>query len=281
MQPSFLIGGIMKSGTTFLFNLIKQHPEIQMPKRSMKFSFFDNDLVYKKGFSWYQTIFKGLDDHLTIGQVSADCAFNPGSIERIKKHLPNVKLIFIMRNPIDRAYSLYWHQIKMGREYNSFERAVELEDEKIKKNYYNFKMYSYLERSRYAKQVRNIKSHFNDDQLLFIPFEVFIKNELEILNVVFEFLGVHKINDIAELKISNIPKNKAKIPKYMFILKLTAFLNKLKFERLARFLLTRTLIYKNPPKMSLNTKKKLEEVLSDDINFHQSLVKEFSNSNPI
>ena len=138
MLPDFIVAGIMKSGTSYLDTLIRNHPEIGMPVRSMDRSYFDNDEIYlKHDLNWYEALFEGIDGDV-IGQTSADCAFNPDSIDRIKMIIPNAKLVFVIRNPVDRAYSLFWHQVSMGREYNSFEKAIEVEDEKIKKKLLSF-----------------------------------------------------------------------------------------------------------------------------------------------
>lgn len=265
----------MKSGTTYLDHLLRRHPMIAMPKRSMKQSFFDNDLIYPKGEAWYESIFDQLEDQLLIGQTSADCAFNSGSIERIKSALPDVKLLFIIRDPLNRAYSLYWHQLRMGREYLSFEKAIEKEEQRMKKSYYHYKMYSYLSRSRYARQVANIYTYFDPDQVLFIPFELFIKNELKSLNRIFAFLNVDEISDLAELKIEHAPRNPAKVPNSMAVVKLSYFLQQLKLVRLGRYILNKNMIVKRPPKMEEATRAHLMEMMQEDIAFHQNLIKEW------
>lgn len=276
MTPEFIVGGIAKNGTSYLHSLIRNHPQIEMPPRDMDHSFFDNDVIYKRGFEWYETIFDHLNPSKTIGQISADCAFNPGSIGRIKEHLPDIKLIFIFRNPIDSIYSLYWHQLKMGREYLSFEKALKLSGEKVKKSYYHFKMYTYFDRYHFAKQVDNIKAHFDESQLLFLPFEVFIKDELKIINAVFRFLEVNEISDINEIKTKNINRNKAKVPKYKPVVWLSYQLQNLRFKRLGRYILNKNLIEKKPPKISQETRRQLEVTFSDDIKFHNELVGKYS-----
>ena len=275
MKPDFIIGGIAKNGTTYLSNLIRRHPKIDMPKRSMDQSFFDNDLIYQNGLLWYESLFEDCDESKLIGQISADCAFNKHSIERIKKDLPNVKLIFIFRDPVDSVYSLYWHQVKMAREKLSFERGLKLEEKRIKKDYYNYKMYSYIGRYRFSVMEEEIYKYFDENQVLFLPFEVFIKDELRILNKVFEFLEIDSIKNIEELKIKDTPKNKAKIPVNLFMVKIAYRLRKLGFEGVAMNLLNRFLREKKPPEMKKETRKNIENMMYKDIDFHQKLVKKY------
>jgi hypothetical protein len=271
MKPSFIIAGIMKSGTTYLDALVRTHPQVYLPTRSMEYSFFDNDNVFKKGFQWYESIFIPPSAELVVGQTSADCAFNPGTIDRIKSLLPNVKLIFVVRDPIQRSYSLYWHQVMMGREYLSFERAIELEPKRIKKNYYNLKMYSYLLRSKYKTQFDKIYSVFDKDQILIIPFEQLIKNELYYLNKVFDFIGVDRIEKLEQLPLDKVSKNQARVPRSMSYVRVSAFLQRIGLVRVGRFFLNRFLINERPPKLNKDTELYLIDSFKEDIEFHKSI----------
>jgi hypothetical protein len=274
MKPDFIIAGIMKSGTTYLDNLVRGHPEVYMPKRLMDYSFFDNDEIFKKGLEWYKSIFQPPSNDLVVGQTSADCAFNRGSIERIKQVIPNVKLVFIVREPIARSYSLYWHQVMMGREYNSFEEVIRKEPSRICKSYYNYKMYSYLERSRYKRQFDRVFSVFPKDQVLIIPFELLIKNELLYLNKVFRFINVKEVTSLDQLNVASLSKNPARIPSNMQVVRLSAALQRVGMIRIGRFILNRFLIQQRPPAMSDKTHAQLKEFFKEDIDFHKTLFQE-------
>ena len=123
-SPYFIGLGAQKSGTSWLYACMYEHPELCIPVKDLHF--FSRERNWKNGINWYESLFDKFseNDKAIIGHISADCAFNNGSIERLKLHVPNAKLIFVIRHPIDRAYSLYWHQYRMGREYRSFEKAV-------------------------------------------------------------------------------------------------------------------------------------------------------------
>lgn len=272
MKPSFLIAGIMKSGTTYLDNLVRSHPEIYMPRRSMDYSYFDNDEIFKKGWSWYEGIFRPSANNLVIGQTSADCAFNRGTLERIKEALPDVILIFVVRHPVHRAYSLYWHQVMMGREYLSFEDAIDRESTRVRRSYYDYKMYSYLERSRYKSQFEKVYSLFPKDQVIAIAFEDLIKNEVSCLNRIFNRIGVSSIADLSELKLEFLSKNPAKIPTNMNVVRVSAALQRMGLVRAGRWFLNRFLVERRPPLMAKETENYLNERLKEDIEFHQSLL---------
>ncbi|MDG1279037.1 MAG: sulfotransferase [Algoriphagus sp.] len=276
MLPSFIVAGIMKSGTTYLDNLIRRHPQILMPERSMDLSFFDNDEIWKNGISWYEKAFIPFEEMVgVVGQTSADCAFNPGSIERIKNTIPDVKLIFVIRHPIDRLYSHYWHQVSMGREIYSFENVIEYESSRVKKNYYNFKMYSYLARSKYASQFENVYRHFEKKNVMIIPFELLTTNEFNLLNLVFDFLGVDKIKNINEVKSETTKKNKASIPQNRLAIKIAYGLQKFGMVGASRNFLNRFRMEQKPPEMKLATRGKLEQLLKSDLIFYHEILDEY------
>ena len=162
--PDFLVIGVMKGGTTSFFNYLAQHPQINPPFRK-EIKFFD--IHYLQGLGWYRahfpTRFKMKSGMLT-GEATPYYIFHPAAPERVAKVLPNVKLIALLRNPVDRAYSHYNHMLRVGREPLPFEEAItreaerlDGEAEKIVANlrYSTFKHlhYSYLARGRYIEQL--------------------------------------------------------------------------------------------------------------------------------
>jgi hypothetical protein len=276
MLPKFIIAGIMKSGTTYLDNLVRKHPQIAMPMRSMDQSFFDNDEIWKNGLDWYENIFSECQSEKgIIGQTSADCAFNPESLDRIKETIPDVKLIFVIRDPIERLYSLYWHQISMGREYYLFEDIIIKESKRTRKSYYNFKMYSYVARSKYKAQFDKVFETFEKTNILIIPFEVLVVNELEVLNIVFDFLGVDSISNLDEIKDKNIKQNKAKIPSNRLVIQIAYLLQSIGMVGLSRNFLNRFRTELKAPPINDITRKKLETIFEEDIKFHEKLLNEY------
>ena len=104
MLPSFLIIGAPRSGTTFLFCSLASHPRINVAQ-NMELHYFDKS--YDKGLAWYQDLFSHCNAGQAIGEKTASYFFVPECAERIKRTLGTVKLIVILRNPIERAYSHY------------------------------------------------------------------------------------------------------------------------------------------------------------------------------
>lgn len=278
MNPKFIIGGIMKSGTTFLTNLLINHPKIHIIKRDMAHAYFDDDRVFKNGAAWYKSLFKEteeLDPSIVVGQTSADCAFNPDSVKRIMDFNPNTKLIFVLRHPIDRAYSLYWHQYGMGREFRRFEQAIEKEPQLIKKSYYNFKNYSYLERSRYKSQFEDILQQVPRENILLLDFESLVKETKDSINVVLDFLEVSRVKDIEDLNYSKLPRNPALIPTSHFIVQVSAALQRIGLVPVGRRLVNWFRVEVKPPKMNAETRARLVKELDGDIKFYENVRRMF------
>lgn len=270
-RPNFLIAGVQKSGSTYLDSLLREHKDIFLAQRTTNHSFFDDDEIYKNGTDWYLKLFSEANVNSLLGHTSVDCSFNPLAIERILKLNPEMKLIFILRHPISRTYSHYWHQVKMSREYLDFNNALKNENSRIKKSYYNLKKYSYIERSKYKRQFESIYERINDNQLLIIPFESFIEDELKFLNIIFSFLGVERIQSIDEVMPKNRSTNPSKLPPK--ILRKYSYL--FRWSKITRFIFTLFLIDKRPPKIKEVDSKYLEQVLKEDIIFYNSIKSNF------
>ena len=265
-----MVAGVQKSGSTYLDSLLREHNEIFLAKRTTNHSFFDDDEIYKKGIDWYLKLFSDANTNTLLGHTSVDCSFNPLAIQRILKLNPEMKLIFILRHPISRTYSHYWHQIKMSREHLSFGNAIKKEN--TFKSNYNKKKFSYVGRSKYKSQFDNLFKFISEDKVLIIPFESFIKDELTFLNMIFDFLSVDKINSKDELLKSNPKKtNPSKLPP-KFIQK-TSYL--FRWSKITRFIFRLFLIEKRPPKIKEEDSKYLEQVLKEDIIFYNSIKSNF------
>jgi len=201
--PDFLVIGVMKGGTTSLFQYLARHPQVNPPFRK-EIKFFD--LHYGQGSNWYRAHFplkaKMVKDSVT-GEATPYYIFHPLAAKRISKDLPNVKLISILRNPVERAYSHYNHMIRVGRENLSFDDALEKEEErlfqedkKITSNpeYSAFQHlhYSYKARGRYVEQVKKWLEHFPMDQMLFLSSEELYEKPSAVYNKTTDFLGLSK-----------------------------------------------------------------------------------------
>lgn len=144
---------------------------------------------YGRGLDWYSSLFSNLDQGKIVGEKSVSYMTNPDAVNRIRSTLPEVKLIFVLRNPIDRAYSQYKANVQRGTEYLSFDRALDSEQRRRKFFKNN---YSYLERGYYVSPLNRYYSLFNKDQIHVVIYEEFVKNPKEILEGICTFLKVER-----------------------------------------------------------------------------------------
>lgn len=169
--PHVLIGGTQKSGTTSLHRLLERHPEIYLPPRPQEIHYFDLPENYARGPLWYASHFTAAPAGGLIAQTSPMYLYAPGAAARIHSLLPAVKLIFIFRDPVDRAYSHYWHQVRYGLEACSFEKALECEPDRLRRDFCSLRHFSYVDRGRYARQLERFAELFPRDQLLLLRTE--------------------------------------------------------------------------------------------------------------
>ena len=206
--PNFLIIGTMKGGTSSLYSFLSEHPCI-LPATKKEIHFFDSK-KYKAGKYWYTTNFPKLETirnlkktkpNVITGEATPGYMYHPLAVRRIKDVVPNAKLIVILRNPVDRAYSHYNYNVKRNLELLSFEEALDLEEkrlereiEKILKNELyeltNFLNYSYLYRGHYFDQLEKILKIFKKTQIQVVSSEELLKDPKKILNRIYEFLEV-------------------------------------------------------------------------------------------
>jgi hypothetical protein len=219
--PNFIIVGAAKSGTTSLFHYLKQHPEVFVPakKEGMFFSnmagnfkgprneIYNNEVI--KTLDIYKLLFSGVLNEKAIGDISPDYLYYyEESIRNIKNILGNeVKIIIILRTPIEGAYSRYLHQARDGTETLSFEDALKKEDLRKSQNWawfwrYTHVYYYYNQVEAYLDNFRQVKIYLYDD----------LRNDaLGLMKDVFEFLEVESsfIPDISvKYNVSGVLKNK-------------------------------------------------------------------------
>jgi Sulfotransferase domain len=205
--PDFLIVGAQKAATTALYAYLRWHPSILGPSWK-EVSFFDRH--YARGADWYRGQFPNLlrirhaaRRHLgpvLVGEASPSYLFHPAAPERVVQVLPNAKLIALLRNPIDRAYSHYQHEFGLGRESLSFEQALEQEEARLAGElermagdaaYFSrpWWTYTYFSRGLYAEQLERWLAWFPQEQLLVLRSEELAECPAETYARVLTFLG--------------------------------------------------------------------------------------------
>jgi Sulfotransferase domain len=198
--PNFFIGGVNNGGTSFLYSVLKQHPEIYLPREMRpEPSFFYKSWEYKKGMDYYCTRWFSAvpKSAIAIGEKSANYLFGGAKVaERIYKELPKVKLIFILRNPIERAWANYRFTVLEGLENLPFEEALRMENQRVREEsgiWAEIQPRSYIGRGFYAQKLKEFLSYFHRSQLLIIKSESFFSDTDDELRKIYKFLGVTDI----------------------------------------------------------------------------------------
>lgn len=199
--PNFFIAGAARSGTTSMWRYLQQHPDIFMPDDifSKEPSFF---CEYRNHFgiedrNEYLKLFAGAGSRRMIGEASGPYLTSPESPGLIQREIPNARFVIMLRNPADRAYSLYKWMHQYGFEkLPSFQGAlgaekVRFDNEHFKKNngqyYYNF---LYFLSGLYHDQVKRFFDTFGRSQVHVIIFEEFKQDALNMVRQTYAFLGV-------------------------------------------------------------------------------------------
>ncbi len=199
MNQYFFIVGAQRSGTTYLYHILAQHPEIEMAtpvKPEPKF--FLNDNLYFKGIQYYKNTFFSKNDSILRGEKSTSYMEYEKVACRIAKVFPDSKIVFILRNPINRAISNYKFSVANGFESESIEFAFYNEQQRTyNNNKVSTSPYNYLKRGLYAKEISTYLQYFPRNQVKILIFEAFINNIKEIKEL-YQFL---------EVNVNFIPQN--------------------------------------------------------------------------
>ena len=206
--PSFIIAGERRSGTSTLAKWLEVHPQIYLHPNMDKAFFLDRAIVGRKewldghvdqndwekdvNFIDYVNWFNEGAGKKAIGEKSADYLFWEPSLIRIKKYLPEIKLVVTLRNPVDRAWSHYWNEVGKGRETLSFEEALKAENERIKNSDYAYIHLSYRSRGLYSSSLETLFKYFSKDQVHIVLLNDLVSKPQESLKSVYRFLGVNE-----------------------------------------------------------------------------------------
>jgi hypothetical protein len=199
--PSALVIGAQRGGTTSIFNYLIQHPDVLAPL-GKEIHYFD--FHYARGVKYYRGRFP-YTRQLRNGVMTLDATpyyfVHPLVPQRAAQLLPQVRLIALLRNPIERAFSHYQHEVRGGREPLSFVEALDREAERLageeerlrsEPDYYswNHHRYSYTHRGLYIQQLRRWLEHYPRSQLLVLQSEALYRDPAATMAVVHRFLGL-------------------------------------------------------------------------------------------
>jgi hypothetical protein len=197
-EPDFLIIGAMKCGTTTLHTALIQHPDVFFPRGEVKFftiddfvqqrQFFpfeagawtdhDFDRNYNDYVVWYSSLYASRKTEKFAGEDAPSYLPSDKAPLRIARHFPGIKLIVILRDPVARAWSNYWHNVNRYNSFLSFEDALRLCPEHL------------IDRSCYKAQIEKYLSYFRRDQFLFLLFEDLVRDFGATMHELSHFVGL-------------------------------------------------------------------------------------------
>jgi len=201
----FAVAGAQKAGTTALLNMLGLHPDVVTPVVKEP-HFFCNDGFFVKeegSVEDYHLAFPYRGDDKVYGEGTPNSMLVENSIHRMRKYNSDFKIICILRDPVQRAFS-GWNMNYGLNEERGFKELIELEKSFIAENGMQQNGFEkYLSRGMYAPQVQQLRSNFPPEQLLFIRYEQFKSDNLKVVKEVFDFIGV----DSEKVEIEPIKSN--------------------------------------------------------------------------
>lgn len=203
-KPDFIVAGAPKCGTTSLYHYLSQHPEIYLPDQKELHYFARQELLAHTGgpgdeaavrnvcrsASCYEDFFRPAEDGQTIGEVTPSYFVYPESADRILRDCgKEMKILVMLRNPVEKAYSQYLHLVKEGRETLPFPEALKAESERAGQRYNDF--WRYTQSSMYADRMEYFLDSFGRDRVKVVLFEDFIADTGRELEKICEFIQVN------------------------------------------------------------------------------------------
>lgn len=191
MDPTFIMVGASRCGTTSLFQALSAHPQVLRPPVNKGVRYFD--LNYPRGMDWYRGHFpvreiaqrrSRTDAPVLAFEASGYYIYHPLAVPRIAQELPQVKIVAMLRDPVERAFSAWKHESARGFEWEPFGRALDLEDDRLlgevermaaDPTYESFchRHHSHRSRGEYDTQVERIYAHFPREQVHVVQSEAF------------------------------------------------------------------------------------------------------------
>jgi Sulfotransferase domain len=198
MRPGYLVVGTKRGGSTSLAEWIDEHPNVAPCRNRKGTHYFDTN--FGRGPAWYASRFERPDDkYLLTGEASPYYMFHPLCPTRIQAELPDVKLLVVLRNPIDRAWSQYQYEVARGHETEPIQAALDLEPQRLDGEIerliadpgyegYEYRHHGYLLRGHYADQIQELYRLFPVEQVMVLQSEQMFADPHNVLDRVWDFL---------------------------------------------------------------------------------------------
>ncbi len=219
--PDFIIIGATKCGTTSLFFYLNQHPQILAPHKK-EINFFNHN--FQMGVPWYLAHFPAIADtnEFITGEASPVYFYDEQVIQRLKQLFPETKLIMMLRNPVQRTISEYYHAVNHGLENRSLIELIELEKKLLATQPRSEVMqkFGYLLNSIYVEKIAKWMTNFSNENILIIESELFFEQTDLIMTKTWEFLGLPYIEQEERIRYNTgcyspvIPEIKQKLQEF-------------------------------------------------------------------
>jgi hypothetical protein len=219
--PDFLIIGTQKGGTTSLYNYLVSHPQV-LSAAQKEILYFDYN--FSENENWYRKFFPllaRLKRSSLTGEADPDYLYHLHAPKRIAQTTKNIKLIIILRNPVNRAISHYWYEVKGGHEKLPIHKAFDIEEERIaegrkmvaaNEHFYSFEYehFSYLDRGKYAEQIKRYMTYFDLKQMLILKSEDLFSHTQETFNKLTSFLNLrrYELHNLKSYNTGNYQKER-------------------------------------------------------------------------
>ena len=242
MDPCFFIIGAQKCATSSLYDFIAKHPAVKIAEQK-EIHYFD--MFYKKGFAWYKSHFPVYSKNCISGEATPNLFWSVKSLKILKDTFPEIKIIVALRDPMERALSHYYHNVRNGREKRNLYDALKAKESTtpskkldfLSPEYIKCMRFSYVSKSRYFEQLSYLESLYNLDNILFLKYSDIINLDKSTRVKIFNFLGVSDYN-IKEMSYKNkgsihnysITSNEQKLLSEFLEEDKCSFLNKLGWE---------------------------------------------------
>ncbi|MGB3790819.1 MAG: sulfotransferase [Phormidesmis sp.] len=220
-MPNFLMIGAAKAGTTSLYSYLAQHPQVYMSEqKEPRFFALEGEQPDYGGITQginqgsvvtlegYQKLFEGVNHEVAIGEASTIYLYSEKAAERIQHSLPDAKLIAVLRNPAERAFSSYVHLVRDGFETLSFADGLKAESVRREENWQP--LWFYQHRGFYYEQLKRYFDRFDAGQIRVYLYDDLVKGTQAVAQDIYRFLGVDEsfVPDLTRSNVSGIPKRR-------------------------------------------------------------------------
>ncbi len=288
--PNFLVIGAAKAGTSSMYQYLKQHPSVYLtPMKETNFFALEGEDIHSFKYAWarpdallrsiteidgYRKQFNQVAGETALGEICPSYLYLPNTPRNVARYIPDTKIVAILRNPVDRAYSHYLELVRQGRERLDFKSAIMAEKQRTVEHW--FWDYFYVDMGNYSRQISRYLEYFPRNQVKVYLYDDLASDTQAVVNDVLEFLGLSLISvDLSQKYRSRW------LPRTQWMLSLYDGSHPVKsvFKRVLpmRWRNTmkeqyRRLISVKPPQMDPSVRRELLEIYAGEIDVLQTVV---------